>query len=176
VSTTWPTGIQLRPVTAGLSADRFAGAMAHLVRAKPTEGLNPYRQVTLYLYEWLLHLGFVTDAQAEALLERLGVKLAAWSVVMAACRTGGREVPTFTVSVSDRRYATWSGAGQWYDLLERTTRDLSPTPCVTHIVCDCYALLLSKERALARLQGEAPDAEAEREHRAAAPAPAGGRG
>lgn len=110
-------------------------------------------QLRLLVWEWIRHLGFVTDGQTADLLrsERIDT-LARWIASHWAQGHGQfdrRALITFQLTLADHRYARWTGEPDWHDFVYGEPVAVLPAPPVTLILCDLTALYC---RALDRLE------------------------
>jgi hypothetical protein len=152
-----PTLVQARAVMPILTPAQFAYLIRTVLGLRTAEQragkLTVHQQLRLYLYEWLVHLRFVTEAKRERLLARIDSDLGTFSSWLEQNFRGSRShdhVPIFTVNISDRRFAVWPGARKWYDLVQDEDVDQLPRPAVTHIALDVFALFAQKQEWLER--------------------------
>jgi hypothetical protein len=112
--------------------NRFAYAtwVALGVRPKDDEETSPQRAVAMGLFEWLAHLGFLTDDQAGRLVREVYPALVALA-------TGG----PFSVVVADHKYARWTGGPDGWTTIEfgDLVHNLAVDP-VTLFTCNVVAL------------------------------------
>jgi hypothetical protein len=112
-------------------------------------------QLQAYVYEWLLHLGFVSDGQAQALLAamtQLLRDLAGDLEHALEAEPPCPELPVALLTIADRTFAAWPGLDRFYHLVDNAFADQTTAAPVTHIVCDLTALFLQKQRWLTQLQ------------------------
>lgn len=101
-------------------------------------------QVQLGLWEWLVHLGFVSDAQRQLLHEMTKPAFEEYARLVGECFVDGKlnktSMPVFALQIADQRFAGWTGHGYWVDLDFREESEELEAPPVTRIVCDLSAM------------------------------------
>lgn len=122
---------------------------------KPGQMAAPFQQIQAYVWEWLAHLGFVTDAQRLHLLR--GDPVVTDLLRHALSLIQDRAVLPYSVllAVCDRRWVHYcdpavvkANDGDFIDLrrLRRCTKPDPDEPFVTTIICDLIALVCRKNR------------------------------
>lgn len=100
------------------------------------QALTVKDQLQMLFWEWLSHLGFISDGQAESILKVVPCVTAANYLT-----TAGSTLPVFRVSIADHRFLQWTdNHGTIYDLVYDEFTDAVTAPPVTVMVCDFVAL------------------------------------
>ena len=146
-----PTPVQIRGVLTTLEKKEFAVLLRVILGRRAKEQLaapvSVVDQLRLYLYEWLSHWNCFKDSQIERLLKRLDTPLKHFAEVIEAGATFGN----LLVTISDKRYVSWSGCKCFYDLeFDDDVKQLD-APAVTFMMCNVVALLTVKQRWLQKL-------------------------
>lgn len=114
------------------------------------ESLPVAVQLRMLLWEWLVHLGFVTDGQRREI-----VRLPDLAHAACGLEGGPHDLPVRNLIVADHRYLGWSWCALWYDFVYGEELASLPEPAVTLIVCDLNALYLRSRKRLAQLRSPA---------------------
>lgn len=118
--------------------------------------IGPLDALKAGLWEFMAAIGFVTDAQARAVLARVEPAL---KDVLPAFEQGGTVLPVFHVTFAEQRWVACPLQPHWYDMqLDETTPGL-PEPAVLLVTCDVTALYLRQRAWLKKLKPESKDAE-----------------
>jgi hypothetical protein len=101
------------------------------------------------IFEFMLAIGFVSDAQGRAVLARLEAPL---NKIVSELRPESNVLPVFKLHFVEQRWAAWPTCAVWYDL--RYDEDVAelPEPGVLIVTCDVTALYLRQEAALSKLR------------------------
>jgi hypothetical protein len=125
-----------------------------------------HRQLQMYAYEWLVHLGSLSDDKIRWLMWQMNTELHKFGQYLdreydnLPCVV--RPMLIFTLTITDGRYATWPEQTTWADLQDEAYVSQLDRPGCTHIVGDFLAIFDAKQRWLKRLQGGS----GERQHHA----------
>lgn len=139
---------------------REAQIMAHSVlglrTAEQLKNIGPVDALKAGLWEFMAAVGFVTDAQARAVLSRVAPAL---KDVMPAFERGGTVLPVFHVTFAEQRWMACPLQLNWYDMqLDEEVQHL-PEPAVLLVSCDVTAMFLRQRAWLKKLKPESKDAE-----------------
>jgi hypothetical protein len=172
-----PTCKDVKQVTTALPSRQLERVLLLILRldqgAWAHARLDACQQLVVYLYEWLMHLGFVGEDQARWLLGKMGGALKDYADTRLEpyFDDAADRLTTFTLTISEQRYAIWPGVEVWYDLYAERLLTGLPEPCVTHITCDVVSMFIRKQRWLKSLRG---GKDAGSEYHAAGQQPGGG--
>lgn len=101
------------------------------------------------LWEFMVAVGFVTDAQRRAVVDRALPALEA----LAAAIDRHEQPRQATVVFAEQRFLAVTGLPGWFDLhLEQWLPEL-PYPCVLFVVCELAALAARQQQWLAKIRG-----------------------
>ena len=156
-----PSAKQLKPVLTTLEPDQFMRLMRLIMNLRTEEAykapLDAGQQLTAYLYEWLVHLGFLSDDKIRWLMTCVGFQglqpLSEWLEKHYDDWPCTPPTPVFTLAVTDQQYALWPGVNRWADLQNEEFVSRLEMPGCTHIVADLFAIFHRKQLWLKRLQG-----------------------
>lgn len=152
---TKPTLAQFRRVVPILDDREFA--LACRVLGVTDDPVGILSRTKLLTWEYLVHLGFVSDAQRRALLGAMLPALCGYQGLLGLSRAS---LPTFSLAIAEQRWASWPRSyardpardSNWYDLdQEENVREL-PAPAVCLFVLDLTAAWVRAEARLARLE------------------------
>lgn len=146
---------QLRALVSTLDEEEFdvllRGVLLSPENAAKTT-LDPLEQARAFFWEWLSHLGFVTDAQKRYIDADPAIRALLWTVTCDFVNTGNtppgdtlRATAPRTISILDKRWLRYSNGGKYIDL--KYLRPANPdenTIVVTLITCDLAALVCTK--------------------------------
>jgi len=124
----------------GICTPQHAGAAADLALAD---------RLKMGLFEWVSHLGVLSEGQARYLLKEMTAGLAALAELL---HDGQR--PVFRLSIVEQQYALWPGLDEWLDLRYEERLKVLPVYPVTTYTCDVTALYLRMEAWLAKLRSQ----------------------
>ena len=103
------------------------------------------------LWEFMLVVGFVTDAQARQILTRVEP---AFRDVSPVYESGIKSLPAFHVTFAEQRWVAHPNAANWYDMVYDEEAAELPEPPVLFVTCDVTAMYLRQQRVLGRLGGK----------------------
>lgn len=103
------------------------------------------------VWEFLLAVGFVSEVQATLLLHAMRPALEDLSRVVDG---GGTVLPTFRLTLAEKRWATWTVHNTWFDFYTQEHVDTLPEPPVLLVVCDVSALILRLTRWLEKVRSK----------------------
>lgn len=126
----------------------FAGAFLQITSRERADDLSAHDVLSMLLYGWLDHLGFLPETQSRALLKAASPALTEFATKL----DGGASNVLFTVHVVDRRWAVWPSREVWLDLLLEKDVKMLPSCGVTTITCDVTALYLESVRRIETLR------------------------
>lgn len=115
------------------------------------EALGTLDAVRGGVWEFLLAIGFVSEVQATLLLHGMRPALEDLSRVVDG---GGTVLPTFRLTLAERRWAMWPTHDKWFDLYTQEHVDELPEPPVLLVVCDVSALILRLTRWLEKVRSK----------------------
>jgi hypothetical protein len=117
--------------------------------------IGPLDALKAGLWEFMAAVGFVTDAQARAVLARVEPAL---KDVLPVYEKGGTVLPVFHVTFAEQRWMACPLQPEWYDMeLDETSPHL-PEPAVLMVTCDVTAMYLRQKAWLKKLKPESKDA------------------
>lgn len=154
------TPAELKAALPLLDAAEFVRVLRGVMRVRPEQaatGLTLLQQIQLGVWEWLTHLGCVSDAQRQLLLCRTTPAFSAYAELLANCHTSDGDLrrdslPVFSLQLADWRFAGWTGHGTWVDLLFQELQEELASPPVTRVVCDLSAMYCRIHERLAELR------------------------
>ena len=156
-----PSPKEAKPVLTILEPAQYARLVRVIMGLRsPQEYAQPldaYRQLQMYVYEWLVHLGFLEDDKIRWLMNAMDAELRVFGFWLDAefdnIPCVAKPMPIFTLTVTDKRYAVWPRQMSFADLQDEVyVRQLDQPGC-THIVGDFLAIFTVKQKWLKRLQG-----------------------
>ncbi len=134
--------------------------------------LGGYRQLQLYAYEWLSHLGVLSDDKIRWLLGEVDTDLKVLGQTLDNHFDDGvTKLPPFQIVVTDGRYATWTNRTCFSDMQDECSVSEMPGPGCTHVIADMVPIFAKKQAWLVRLR-RGTDASGH-QHHAGGPANAG---
>jgi hypothetical protein len=104
--------------------------------------ISDANRIKIGIWEQMLALGFVSDAQAGNILNRVAPALLE---VFSPDADRITACMPFVLDFVGQRYVTWQTYGNWYDFIQDQDVEVVPVPIITHIVCDVRALNLSQQ-------------------------------
>lgn len=108
-------------------------------------------QLKAGLWEFMTIVGFVTDAQARKVLERVEPAL---RDVAPVYESGIKTLPAFHVTFAEQRWVAHPTAANWYDMVYDEEAAVLPEPPVLLVTCDVTAMYLRQQQVLKRLEGK----------------------
>lgn len=96
----------------------------------------------VWVVQWLEHLNMFSEAQIYDIINFVKASTLA---DLAIATLPSQAVRVFNVVVCDSRWVAFSGGGKFWDTATAEEIDQMPQPAVTHITCDCMALLERKK-------------------------------
>lgn len=175
-----PDLLELRRVMPILSADQFGklvrfGIGVQKLSESVHKPLSVANQLTAYLFEWLIHLNILTDAQIRWLVPQVIQDWDGYTSWLEEHYDQAKDTLPFAaliVTIVDGRAAFWSCqkrelAGRWADLREEVIKDRYMPPGRTSIVGNMGLIFRDKQEMLQRLHGGS-DEERNRHHAAGA--------
>lgn len=101
-------------------------------------------QLQMGLWEWLVHLGFTTDAQRRYILKETEASVGEFGWALHKHFKGEEldkaDLPVWKLVIADERYVGWSGSDRWRDMMYEEEAAETEAPVVTTIACDLTAL------------------------------------
>lgn len=141
----------MQRIAVGIEHDDFSSLARGVLEIRTPDAaldLSMMKQVQILVWEWLVHLGCITDLQRRAIVkmdEIVGVS-AALEGAGAKC-----DMPISRLGIAEYRYAFWNVSELWLDFKHEERMEALPEPAVTTVVCDVTALYLRARDRLARI-------------------------
>lgn len=164
-----PTPKQIKNVLTCLEPTRYMRLVRVLMDLRTEKQYNSpmsvLEQLRMYIYEWLVHLGFLDSNEVEWLLNAIGViDLLQFSQYLqthfdVVRDTLKKPIISFTLTIIDRRYAVWQGRYNFADIKDERFVSTMHQPGQTFITGDFFAIFLSKQQWLEKLIGVKDDSE-----------------
>lgn len=110
-----------------------------------TVELNTCEQLTLAIWEWLIHLGFVTDGQRYSLISKMDCELLTWSSLLDRAADKGTDKakwPGLLLTLGDQQWATWQGYRRWYNFVYDREEPVVVKPHITTVTGNVTAMYL----------------------------------
>lgn len=104
--------------------------------------VNSSHDHVVWLVEWLEHLNMFSEAQIYDIINF--VKADTLSS-LAIATLPSQAIRVFNVVVCDSRWIAFSGNNSFWDTATAEETEQLPQPAITHITCDCMALLTRKK-------------------------------
>lgn len=142
----------------------LARSVLGLRTAEQQKDISTLDQLRAGVWEFMVAVGFVTDAQRQKVLAVLEPAL---RDVIPAYEAGGTSLPTFHVTFAEQRYVAAPLRQAWYDMHFDEDVQVLPEPAVLLVTCNVTALYLRQRAWLSKL-GSGKDAGPE--HHAGDPA------
>jgi hypothetical protein len=136
----------------------FARLVRGVLDITPTQAkaLDLEHQIRIALWEWLFHLGSLSDAVRELIVNAMESAIRGYCEVLQHCVRSGKldksEMPVFTMQIADNRYAAWHREEDWLDLRDRRYISQLPQPAVTLVICDFSGLYCRLNQRLTELR------------------------
>lgn len=132
----------------------LARSVLGLRTADQQKAVSLFDQLKAGLWEFMLAVGFVTDAQRLKVLELAAPTLRKAADVYPA---GGTHLPVVHIVFAEQRWVACPLIPQWYDMVFDEHVEALPEPAVLLVTCDVTAMYLRQRAWLSKL-GSGKDA------------------
>lgn len=156
------TARELKRILLHTSGDRWRFLVHGYLKVPPglaqTNALSPDQQLILGVFDWMSHLGCVSDSSQERIVTWLRDDLTEFSTAIVGGDDGSvAKLPIAMLTISDCRFVTFTNRQGWFDTQIDATIEELPSPAVTHIICDLTALHTRMNARLQQIQGGSHD-------------------
>lgn len=141
----------MQRIAIGIERDDFSSLTRGVLGIRTLEAaldLSMLHQMQILIWEWLVHLGCITDLQRRAIIKMEEVVGVSTALEEAGAR---HEMPISRLGIAEYRYAFWNVSELWLDFKHEERMEALPEPAVTTVVCDATALYLRARDRLSRI-------------------------